>query len=127
MIIIMAVSIYEDFWNSLCGSLVNKPNQDPWGSGFDPWPRSLGCGSGVAMSYGVNHRLRLDLSLLWLWGRQTAVAPIRPLAWELPHAAGAALKKYRNMYIFTKPFLCHTFLQFLWVLFHLIAVILIQY
>ena len=27
-----------------------------------------------------------------LWCRPTAVAPIRPLAWEPPYAAGAALK-----------------------------------
>ena len=34
-----------------------------------------------------------DPALLWLWyDREAAAAPIRPLAWELPHAAGAALK-----------------------------------
>ena len=33
-----------------------------------------------------------DLALLWLWHRPAAVAPIRPLAWEPPYAAGAALK-----------------------------------
>ena len=31
--------------------------------------------------------------LLWLWYRPAAVAPIRPLAWELPYAAGAAIKR----------------------------------
>ena len=31
--------------------------------------------------------------MLWLWCRLAAVAPIRPLAWELPCAMGAALKK----------------------------------
>ena len=36
------------------------------------------------MSYGVGHRRGLDLALLW-----PAAAPIRPLAWELPYAAGA--------------------------------------
>ena len=30
--------------------------------------------------------------LLWLWRRLTAVAPIRPLAWESPYATGEALK-----------------------------------
>ena len=30
--------------------------------------------------------------LLWLWCRLAATAPIRPLAWEPPYAAGAALK-----------------------------------
>ena len=32
-----------------------------------------------------------DLVLLWLWYRLAATAPIRPLAWETPYAAGAAL------------------------------------
>ena len=62
------------------------------GCGFDPWPRSLGQGSGVAMSCGVGRRHSLDLALLWLWHRMAATAPIRPLAWERPYAAGAALK-----------------------------------
>ena len=30
--------------------------------------------------------------LLWLWCRPVATAPVRPLAWEFPYAAGAALK-----------------------------------
>jgi len=34
----------------------------------------------------------LDLVLLWLWCRPAAAALIGPLAWELPHAAGVALK-----------------------------------
>ena len=33
-----------------------------------------------------------DLVLLWLWHGPAAAAPIRPLAWELPYAAGVALK-----------------------------------
>ena len=40
------------------------------------------------MSYGVGCRPGLDLALLWL----AAVARIKPLAWELPYAEGAALK-----------------------------------
>ena len=31
-----------------------------------------------------------DLALLWLWCRPAAAAPIQPLAWEPPYAAGAA-------------------------------------
>ena len=42
-----------------------------------------------------------DLVLLWLWPRLAATAPIRPLAWELPYAMGAALKKDRKE-IFSK-------------------------
>ena len=34
-----------------------------------------------------------DLTLLWLWCRLAAVAPIGPLAWEPPYVAGGALKK----------------------------------
>ena len=37
-----------------------------------------------------------DLALLWLWWRQAAVAPLRPLAWELPYAMGAALKSKKK-------------------------------
>ena len=37
-----------------------------------------------------------DPVLLWLWCRPAAVAPIRPLAWEPPHAAGVALKRQTN-------------------------------
>ena len=44
------------------------------------------------MSCGVGHRHGLDLALLWLQYRPSAAAPIPPLAWELPYAAGAALK-----------------------------------
>ena len=48
------------------------------------------------MSCGVGHRHGLDLELLWLWYRLAAVAPIRPLAWELPYAMGVALKIKRK-------------------------------
>ena len=40
----------------------------------------------VGRSYG------LDLNLPWLRYRLEAVALIRPVAWEPPHAAGMALK-----------------------------------
>ena len=32
----------------------------------------------------------MDPKLLWLWCRPVATAPIQPLAWEPPYAAGAA-------------------------------------
>ena len=35
-----------------------------------------------------------DLALLWQ--RWAVAAPIRPLAWELPHAAGATLKRKKK-------------------------------
>ena len=45
------------------------------------------------MSCGVGHRCGSDLPLLWLWCRPAAAAPIETLAWELPCATGAALKR----------------------------------
>ena len=48
------------------------------------------------MSCGVGHRLGLDPVLLWLWCRPSTVALIRSLAWELPYAAGAALKRQKT-------------------------------
>ena len=53
-------------------------------------------GSGVATSCGVGHRHSSELALLWLWRRPVAAAPIRPLAWEPPYAAGVALKKTKK-------------------------------
>ena len=42
------------------------------------------------MSCGVGCRRGLGPALLWLWCRLVATAPIKPLAWEPPCAAGAA-------------------------------------
>ena len=52
------------------------------------------------MNCGVGRRHSLDLVLLWLWCRPPAAAQIRPLAWETPYAAGAALKakKHKKIY-----------------------------
>ena len=47
----------------------------------------------ILLDRGVGGRRGSDLVLLWLWCRPAAVAPIRPLAWEPPCAAGAALKR----------------------------------
>ena len=47
------------------------------------------------MSCGIGHRRGSYLALLWLWRRLAAIALIRPLAWELPYAASAALKKQK--------------------------------
>ena len=52
----------------------------------------MGWGSGFAVSCGVGLKCSSDPKLLWLWHRPAAIAPIQPLAWELPCAAGAALK-----------------------------------
>ena len=68
------------------------------GCGFDPWPwpHLVGWGSGIAVNCGVGRRGGSDPMLLWLWWRLAAVAPIRPLAWEPPYAAGAALKRQKT-------------------------------
>ena len=52
----------------------------------------MGLGSGIAMSCDVGHRRSSDLVLLWLWRRPVTAAEIQSLAWEPPHATGAALK-----------------------------------
>ena len=54
------------------------------------------------MSCGVGHRRGLDRPLLWLWQRPAAVAPIRPLAWEPPHAVGEALKRQKTKKIISQ-------------------------
>ena len=59
---------------------------------FNPWPYSMGKGSGVAVICGVCHRCGSDPTLLWLWHRLAAVALIQPLAWEPPYATDVALK-----------------------------------
>ena len=63
--------------------------------------------SGIAMSCSGDCRRGLDPNLLWLWCRPAAAAPIQPLAWELPNAAGAALKseKKKRMYIYINKLL----------------------
>ena len=44
------------------------------------------------MSCGVGCRHDSDPTLLWLWCRSAATAPIGPLAWEPPYAVGVAQK-----------------------------------
>ena len=52
--------------------------------------------SNVAVSCGVGHRCSLDPALLWLWYRPAATVLIQPLAWELPYAKSAALKRKKK-------------------------------
>jgi len=44
------------------------------------------------VSCGIGHRCGSDPTLLWLWHRPAATAPIRSLAWVPPYAMGVALK-----------------------------------
>ena len=49
------------------------------------------------MNCGVGHRHSSDPALLWLWCKlAVVVAPIRPLAWEPPYAAGVDLEKAKR-------------------------------
>ena len=48
------------------------------------------------MSCRVGHRCGSEPTLLWLWCRLAAAAPIWPLAWELPYAGDMALKKKKK-------------------------------
>ena len=54
-------------------------------------------GSGIAVSYSIGHRHRLDLALLWLWCRPAAAALIHPLAQELPYAMGVTIKRKKKL------------------------------
>ena len=49
---------------SLCGILYLLNFSRSFHCGFDPWPHSVGWGSGVAVSSGVGHRCGLDAVLL---------------------------------------------------------------
>ena len=74
----------------------NESSYYTQGCGFDPWPRSVGQGSGIAVSRGVGHRWGLDPELMWLWYRPVTVALIQPLAWGPPYASGVPLKKRKK-------------------------------
>ena len=71
-------------------------------AGSIPSPVQWIKGYRIAVSCGVGHRCGLYLALLWLWRSPAAVALIRPLAWEPPYAADAALKSKRQRKILIK-------------------------
>ena len=48
------------------------------------------------MNCGVSCRCGSDPTLLWLWRRPVATAPIRPLAGEPTYASGAAQEKTKR-------------------------------
>ena len=79
--------------SSHCGAVETNLTGIHEDADFDPWPFSVGRGSGVAVSCGVGHRWSLDLALLWLWQSLAAKALIQPLVWKLPYATGMALKR----------------------------------
>ena len=57
----------------------------------------------VAVSCDVGHRHGLNPSLLWLWHRPTCIAPIQPLAWELPYVTSVDLKRTKKTKTKTTP------------------------
>ena len=61
------------------------------------WVRSLALLSGFRIRHCPELCCRSqtcsDPALPWLWRRLAAAAPIQPLAWELPYASSAALKR----------------------------------
>ena len=76
------------WWSCHCGSAITNPARNHKGVGLIP---------------GLAQWVK-DLALLWLWFRLAAAAPIRPLAWELPYAAGVALKRKKNSLFCIPPF-----------------------
>ena len=67
------------------------------------WVRALASLSGLRVrrcrELWCRLQTRLGSRVLWLWRRPEATAPIQPLAWEPPHAAGTAQelpKKTKN-------------------------------
>ena len=86
----------KNSWSSYCGAAEINPTVIHGGCRFDPWLSSVGHRSGIAMNCGVGHRHGLDPTLLWLWRRPAAVAPIGPLAWEPPYVMGTALKRQKT-------------------------------
>ena len=65
-----------------------------WILGLAQWVKD----PAFAVSCGVGHRWGSDLALVWLWRRLAAAALMGPLAWELPYAAGMAIKIQKKFF-----------------------------
>ena len=70
-----------------------------------------------------SRRCGLDLAWLWLWCRPAATAPLQPLAWELPYATSAVLKKKErkfvsklNRFVLFIAFVCSCCASAFWIL-----------
>ena len=62
----------------------------------DPWPCSVGWGSGLALSCVVVRRRGSDSALLWPWHMPVATALVQTLTWAFPYVVGQALKSKRK-------------------------------
>ena len=79
--------------SSNCGSAVTNLTSNHEDADSVPGLAQWIKGSGVAMSCGVGCKHGSDLAL---WCKPAATALIRLLAWELPYAMDAVLKKQTN-------------------------------
>ena len=52
------------------------------------------------MSFGVGLKCSSDLRV---WHRLAAAAPIQPLTWQLPYAAGATLRRKKSQFQYYLP------------------------
>ena len=50
----------------------------------------------LLQSLDVGCRCSWNLVLLWLWHKPVAAALIQPRAWEIPYAAGVAIKRKKS-------------------------------
>ena len=78
---------------------VKNPAYCPRGGRFDPWPRPSGlrtwCSSGVPQVSRCDVA-QMGSGIAGAVAEVSAVALIQSLAWELPHAAGVALKRKKK-------------------------------
>ena len=84
--------------NSHCGSAGYELTSIHDDEGLIPGLTHCVKDQALPVSCGVGHICSSEpvLLRLWLWRRPAAVAPIRPLAWEPPYAAHAALKSKKK-------------------------------